>query len=203
VIGSIRGTLLDRGAAEVLVEVTGVGYRITVSPTTAVSLGDLGDEVFCWVHHHSREDATTLYGFVTKDERSCFEALIGAHGVGPALALAILSIHSPVALARILAEDDLAALCLVPGVGKKTAARLLLDLKSRLSIPDLGDSPSVTGGAAVGPGPSTVRGDVRDALAGLGYTDAEVREVMADLPDADDAGVLLRDALQRLGAARR
>jgi Holliday junction DNA helicase RuvA len=203
VIGSIRGTLLDRGAAEVLVEVTGVGYRITVSPTTAVSLGDLGDEVFCWVHHHSREDATTLYGFVTKDERSCFEALIGAHGVGPALALAILSIHSPVALARILAEDDLAALCLVPGVGKKTAARLLLDLKSRLSIPDLGDSPTVTGGPAVGPGPSTVRGDVRDALAGLGYTDAEVREVMADLPDADDAGVLLRDALQRLGAARR
>src|SRR3546814_2772421 len=90
----------------------------TVSPTTAVSLGDVGDEVFCWIHHHSREDATTLYGFATKDERMCFEALIGAHGVGPALALAILSIHSPAALARILAEDDLAALCLVPGVGR-------------------------------------------------------------------------------------
>ena len=202
-IGSVRGTLLDRGAAEVLVEVAGVGYRITVSPTTAVSLGDLGDEVFCWIHHHTREDATTLYGFTTKDERSCFEALIGAHGVGPALALAILSIHSPVALARILAEDDLAALCLVPGVGKKTAARLLLDLKSRLSIPDLGHGPTVTGGPSAGPGPSTVRGDVRDALAGLGYTDGEVREVMADLPDGDDAGSLLRDALQRLGTARR
>src|SRR3546814_7177516 len=123
-IGSVRGTLIDRGASEVLVEVLGVGYRITVSPTTAVSLGDVGDEVFCWIHHHSREDATTLYGFATKDERMCFEALIGAHGVGPALALAILSIHSPAALARILAEDDLAALCLVPGVGKKTAQRL-------------------------------------------------------------------------------
>lgn len=202
-IGSIRGTLLDRGASEVLVEVTGVGYRITVSPTTVVSLGDLGDEVFCWVHHHSREDATTLYGFATKDERSCFEALIGAHGVGPALALAILSIHSPVALARILAEDDLAALCLVPGVGKKTAARLLLDLKSRLSIPDLGDAPTVTGGSSVGPMVATVRGDVRTALAGLGYSDAEVRDVMSDLPDVDDAAALLRDALQRLGAARR
>lgn len=202
-IGSVRGTLLDRGASEVLVEVGGVGYRITVSPTTTVALGDLGDEVFCWVHHHSREDATTLYGFATKDERSCFEALIGAHGVGPSLALAILSIHSPVALARILAEDDVAALCLVPGVGKKTAARLLIELKSRLSIPDLGDAPSVTGSPASAPAGATVRSDVRDALAGLGYTDGEVREVMADLPDSDDAGALLRDALQRLGSARR
>lgn len=202
-IGSVRGTLLDRGASEVLVEVSGVGYRITVSPTTTVALGDLGDEVFCWVHHHSREDATTLYGFPTKDERSCFEALIGAHGVGPSLALAILSIHSPVALARILADDDVAALCLVPGVGKKTAARLLIELKSRLSIPDLGDAPNVTGSTPAGTGAATVRGDVRDALAGLGYTDGEVREVMSDLPESDDAGALLRDALQRLGSARR
>lgn len=202
-IGSVRGTLLDRGPAEIVVEVVGVGYRVTVSPTTAVSLGDVGDEVFCWTHHHQREDAQTLYGFATKDERICFEALIGAHGVGPALALAILSVHSPVALARILAEDDLGALCLVPGVGKKTAQRLLLDLKSRLSIPDLGDAPALTGGstgAARGAGP---RADVRDALAGLGYTDAEVREVMTDLPDDGDAASLLRDALQRLATARR
>jgi len=203
-IGSLRGLLLDRGSSEVLVEVAGVGYRVTVSPTTAVSLGDLGEEVFCWTHHHTREDATTLYGFATKDERSCFEALIGAHGVGPSLALAILSIHSPVALARILAEDDIGALCLVPGVGKKTAARLLLDLKSRLSIPDLGDPvvPATGTGSAIGAGP-TVRGDVRDALAGLGYTDAEVRAVMADLPDASDPSALLRDALQRLASVRR
>lgn len=202
-IGSVRGTLLDRGAAEVIVEVAGVGYRVTTSPTTAVSLGDVGDEVFCWTHHHQREDAQTLYGFATKDERICFEALIGAHGVGPALALAILSVHSPVALARILAEDDLGALCLVPGVGKKTAQRLLLDLKSRLSIPDLGDAPAMTGGTTGSGGASGPRADVRDALAGLGYTDAEVREVMADLPDSGDAAALLRDALQRLATARR
>lgn len=203
-IGSLRGTMLDRGAAEVTVEVAGVGYRVLVSPTTAVSLGDVREEVFCWVHHHQREDAVTLYGFATKDERTCFEALLGAHGVGPALALAILSIHSPVALARIIAEDDLGALCLVPGVGKKTAARLLIDLKSRLSIPDLGEAPAVNGSTRVTPGPATARADVRDALVGLGYTDGEVREVMADLPDDDDdAGVLLRDALQRLGTARR
>jgi Holliday junction DNA helicase RuvA len=202
VIGTLRGTLTDRGSDEVVVEVAGVGYRISVSPTTVVSLGEVGDEVFCWVHHHQREDAQTLYGFATKDERTCFEALLGAHGVGPALALAILSVHAPPALARILAEDDLGALCLVPGVGKKTAARLLIDLKSRLSIPDLGvsASPAV---AADGSGHGGARADVREALVGLGYTDGEVREVMADLPDDGDAGLLLKDALQRLAVARR
>lgn len=201
-IGSLRGRLLDRGAAEVTVEVAGVGYRVVVSPTTAVSLGDLGEEVFCWTHHHQREDAQVLYGFLTKDERLCFEALIGAHGVGPALALAILSVHSPLALARILAEDDLGAMCLVPGVGKKTAARLLLDLKSRLSIPDLGETRATTGEAQPHGAPSA-RADVREALAGLGYSDGEVREVLAELGDDGEAASMLRDALQRLATARR
>jgi Holliday junction DNA helicase RuvA len=202
VIGFLRGTLLDRGAAEITLEVVGVGYRISVTPTTVVSLGDVGEEVACWIHHHQREDAQTLYGFATKDERTCFEALIGAHGVGPALALAILSVHAPVALARILAEDDLGALCLVPGVGKKTAARLLLDLKSRLSIPDLGEVPA--SGAGAGPSRITgARADVREALAGLGYTDGEVREVMADLAEEGVGGALLRDVLLRLARARR
>lgn len=204
-IGSLRGTLLDRGASEVTIETGGVGYRVTVTPTTVVALGELGEEVFCWVHHHQREDAVTLYGFGSKDERTCFEALIGAHGVGPALALAILSVHSPVALARTVAEDDLAALCLVPGVGKKTAQRLLIDLKSRLSVPDLGEAPV----ASAGTEPATIaatsaRADVRAALSGLGYSEAEIRDVMADLPDdAGDAGALLRDALQRLASVRR
>lgn len=202
-IGSLRGTLTDRDAAEVTIEVAGVGYRVAVSPTTAVALGDVGDEVACWIHHHQREDAQTLYGFATKDERRCFEALLGAHGVGPALALAILSVHAPVALARVVAEDDVAALCLVPGVGKKTAARLLIDLKTRLSVPDLG-VPAPAGAAADGVGGgSSARADVREALVGLGYSEAEIREVMADLPDDGDAGLLLRDALQRLAAVRR
>jgi Holliday junction DNA helicase RuvA len=201
VIGSLRGTLTDRDDAEITIEAGGVGYRIAVSPTTAVSLGDVNDEVFCWIHHHQREDAQTLYGFATKDERRCFEALLGAHGVGPALALGILSIHAPVALARIVAEADVGALCLVPGVGKKTAARLLIDLASRLSVPDLGGPPATTGAAAGTPG-SAARADVREALAGLGYSDGEIREVMADLPDDGDAGLLLRDALQRLAVAR-
>ncbi|MDQ2648299.1 MAG: Holliday junction branch migration protein RuvA [Actinomycetota bacterium] len=201
-IGSLRGTLLDRAGGELTIEVVGVGYRVQVSPTTAISIGDLGDEVFCWIHLHQRDEAPTLYGFATKDERLCFEALLGAHGVGPALALAILSVHSPVHLARIVAEDDIGALCLVPGVGKKTAARLLLDLKSRLSVPDLGHvaAPAASTGSTAGSG---ARADVREALSGLGYTDTEIREVMSDLPDDGDAGLLLKDALQRLAVSRR
>lgn len=199
-IGSLRGTLLDRSAGEVLVEVAGVGYRVTVTPATVVALGDTGDEVFMHVHHHVREDAQTLFGFPTRDERACFEAVLGAHGVGPALALAILSVHRPDALRRVLADDDIASLCLVPGVGKKTAARLLVELKSRLAVPDLDLADA---GVAVTRGTPSVRADVRDALAGLGYDADEVREVLHDLPDDGDSALVLREALQRLALTRR
>lgn len=203
-IGSLRGRLLDRDpAGEALVEVAGVGYRVTVTPATLARLGDPGGEVFLWVHHHFREDASVLYGFGAKDERACFEALIGAHGVGPALALAILSVHGPLALRRALAEDDVAALCLVPGVGKKTAARLLVELKSRLDV-DL-DGPAevaiVAVGGALVEAPSP-RSDVRAALAGLGYGPEEVRAALRDVPDDGDPALLLRQALQVLAGAR-
>jgi Holliday junction DNA helicase RuvA len=201
VIGSLRGRLLHRGAGEVLVEVGGIGYVVVVSPTTAVALGEVGDEAFVWVHHHVREDAEVLYGFTTRDERVTFEALLGAHGVGPALALGILSVHAPAALVRILAEDDIAALCLVPGVGKKTAARLLVELKSRLHVPESGSVPVTVGGAGLSvTGERSVAGDVREALAGLGYSADEIRLATAELDvDGDaDAGAQLRAALQRL-----
>ncbi|MFN8037813.1 MAG: Holliday junction branch migration protein RuvA [Acidimicrobiales bacterium] len=195
-IGSLRGTLLDRtGDGEVLVEVQGVGYRVTVSPSTVVQLGEVGADVFLHVHHHIREDAQTLYGFRSRDERVCFEALLSAHGVGPALALAILSVHDPAGLARVLADDDIAALCLVPGVGKKTAARLLIELKSRLEVPELAATPVVSVGGAGG---ASARADVRDALANLGYGPDEVATVLRDLPDDGDASDLLKAALQRL-----
>ena len=200
-IGSLRGTLLDRGADHVVVEVGGIGYQVTASPTTVLSVGDVGDEVFLWVHHHIREDHQALYGFATADSRRCFTALLGAHGVGPALAMAILSVHGPADLARVLAEDDVAALCLVPGVGKKTAARLLVELKSRLDIPlDIGapSAPAVGGRTGLG----AVRADVREALTGLGYGTEEIRDVLADLPDADDPGALLKQALRRLAVVR-
>ena len=214
VIGSLRGRLLDRGAAdgaagEVLVEVGGVGYRVIVAPTTAVAVGDVGDEVFVWVHDHVREDAHTLYGFGGRDERITFEALLGAHGVGPSLALAILSVHDPLALARILAEDDVGALCLVPGVGKKTAARLLVELKSRLHVPEIdawvavgpGHAPHANGAGA--PHHPSVRSDVREALAGLGYSADEIHGATAELPDDGDASELLRQALRHLATARQ
>ena len=196
-IGSLRGTLLDRwGTGEVLIEVAGVGYRVTVTPTTVVELGDLGAEVFVHVHHHLREDAQTLYGFLTRDERDCFEALLGAHGVGPALALAILSVHGPSALALVVADDDVDALCLVPGVGKKTAARLLIELKSRLSVPVL----EATSGRTPDPGRARPRPAPTSATrwSNLGYQPDEVAAVVRDLPDDGDVSDLLKDALQRL-----
>lgn len=199
VIGSLRGSLLDRSSlGEVLVEVGGVGYRVTVAPTTAASLGEVGDAVFLHVHHHIREDAQALYGFPTREERICFEALLGAHGVGPTLALAILSVHDPLALRRLLAEEDLGALCLVPGVGKKTAARLLVELRSRLDLPELDQVPTADGAAP----PPSAMADVREALVGLGYDLDEIRMALGDLPDEGDPGLLLKEALQRLAVAR-
>lgn len=197
-IGSLRGTLLDRSVGgQVLVEVAGVGYRVTAGPATVARLGDVGSEVFVWVHHHVREDAQTLYGFAGRDEREAFEALLGAHGVGPALALGILSVHSPRALHRVLAEDDVGALCLVPGVGKKTAARLLIELKSRLDVP-LGDTPSPAGADGGQTTPRSVQADVREALGELGYGADEIAEATRGLPDSDDPGALLKAALVRL-----
>jgi len=201
-IGSLRGVLADRsGTGEVVIEVGGVGYRVTVTPTTVVELGEHGAEVFVHVHHHIREDAQTLYGFLTRDERDGFEALLGAHGVGPALALAILSVHGPDALALVIAEDDVDALCLVPGVGKKTAARLLIELKSRLRVPVLEGGSGPARGDSAGGGRLSARSDVRDALANLGYGPDEVAAVVRDLPDDEDVSVLLKQALQRLAVS--
>jgi Holliday junction DNA helicase RuvA len=200
-IGSLRGTVLERGDAELLLEVAGVGYRVIVTPATVVAVGLVGEEVFLHVHHHVREDAQLLYGFPTRDERVCFDALISAHGVGPALALAILSVHSPESLRRTLLDDDIASLCLVPGVGRKTAARLLVELKERLAVPDLDLTPA--GAGPIATRAPSVRADVRDALAGLGYGPEEVREALADLPDEGDVSLLLKHALQRLALARR
>jgi Holliday junction DNA helicase RuvA len=200
-IGSLRGTLLERSPeAEVLVEVGGVGYRVAVTPRTLALVGDPGGEVFLYIHDHVREDAHTLYGFLARDERSCFEALLGAHGVGPALALAIMAVHAPLDLRRAVAADDADALCLVPGVGKKTAARLLIDLKTRLEVRDI-DLTAITGSAG-GHASTSVAADVRDALVGLGYSADEAREVMRDLEPGDDPAALLRESLQRLGSVR-
>jgi len=199
-IGSVRGTLLERlPSGEVLVEVSGIGYRVIVAPSTAASLGETGSKVFLHTHHHRREDAETLYGFISSEQRMVFEALLSAHGVGPAMALGIMSVHSPSALVRVLANDDIDALCLVPGVGKKTAARLLIELKSKLDIPGLDLGIGSASADGTGGGSSSVA-DVRSALTELGYGPEEVAEAVKELPDSSDTAELLRLALQRLAA---
>jgi len=199
-IGRLRGTLVHRSVrGEVVLDVGGVGYRIGVSPATAVALGSIGDEIVVHTHLHVREDALTLYGFATEDTRDCFESLLGAHGVGPGLALAILSTHGPDELRRVVMEGDLDALTLVPGVGRKTAARLLLELKSRLDVPD---GTGFDGDIAAGSAGGSPRADVRAALAALGYQPEEVRRAMGELPAEGDLTTLVRTALQALGASR-
>jgi holliday junction DNA helicase RuvA len=204
-IGSLRGTLVDHHLQELLVEVAGVGYRVTVSPSTLARLGDRHGEIFLHIHHHRREDAEILYGFASRDERVCFEALLGAHGVGPSLALAILSVHEPDALRQVLLDEDVAALCLVPGVGKKTAQRLLVELASRLGAPDSGSVPGPAASVPAGEastgsraGIVAARADVREALLGLGYDAEEVLVALKGLPEGSDSAELLREALQRL-----
>ncbi len=119
-----------------LVEVGGVGYRCLV-PLGAIPGLAPASPAFLFTHLHVREDAMTLYGFPTRDERDTFEVLISASGVGPKLGLAMLSVHPPAALRRCVADDDLDSLCLVPGVGKRTAQKLMIELKNRLGVPDL------------------------------------------------------------------
>lgn len=195
-IGSLRGTLAARtGEAEVVVEVGGVGYRVAVTTGTAAGLGPSGAQVFFYVHTHVREDAIVLYGFAHDDERRCFEALLGAHGVGPALALAVLSTLSPAALSTAVLEDDVDTLCAVPGVGRKTAARLLIDLKSRLDLPDLSGTGPLGGEAG-----RSARSEARATLAELGYGPEEIRRAVEGL--GEDLGVeeMLRLALRELAA---
>ncbi|HEY5076594.1 MAG TPA: Holliday junction branch migration protein RuvA [Acidimicrobiia bacterium] len=193
-IGSLRGAVVERSlAGEILVEVGGIGYRVLV-PISAVPGLEPGATVFLFTHQHVREDALILFGFPTRDERDTFEALITASGVGPKLALAILSVHSPSSLRRCLAEDDLDSLVAVPGVGKRTAQRLLVDLKARLVVPDL-DLTVIPGSSS-----PNARAEVRDALVGLGYSNDEVRDAFGQLGEDGTVEELLRDALRMLAA---
>jgi Holliday junction DNA helicase RuvA len=219
VIGLLRGAVVLRtGEGEVIIDVAGVGYRVAVTPATAASLvvgasglaggGGARDEATLYVHTHVREDAIVLYGFVHDDERRCFEVLLGSHGVGPTLALAIMAALSPAALSTAVLEEDLDTLCTVPGVGRKTAARLLIELKSRLDLPDLSLSGAGGGGgvgaAGVGAGGAgssrTSRAEARAALSELGYAPDEIRGALDGL--RDDVGVeeMLRLALRELAS---
>ena len=195
-IGSLRGVLTERDReGEVMVEVAGVGWRVRTTPATAVSVGDIGEDVFVYVYHHINDKTQVLFGFLSSEERQMFEAIISAQGIGPAMGLAILGVHGPAELRDVLIAEDIGALSLVPGVGKKTAQKLLLALKSKIVDIDL----DLTSGA-LGSGASSATSDAREALLGLGYSDDAVRDALRDLPTEESSEALLKAALQRLAS---
>jgi len=203
-IALLRGELVDRratsSAAEAIVDVNGVGYRVTVSPYTLEALGPIGQTVMVHVHTHVREDAITLFGFHSADERRTFDALLGARGVGPSLALAILAVHRPAELARIVADEDLDSLCEVPGVGKKTAARLLPELADRLNIDPI--TIDITGVGVGAGGVASPSSDVRAALAQLGYGTDEIRYALGLVDPSLPVDQVLRCALRTLASVK-
>jgi Holliday junction DNA helicase RuvA len=213
-ISRLSGQLIDASLIgdrlDVTVDVAGVGYRVIVHPALRPNLGELNRPCTLWIHTHVREDQLSLYGFLTLDERTLFETLVGAHGVGPSLALAILATLRPHQLRLALATDDVGALCAVPGVGKKTAQRLLIELKSKLvTEADLdltGGDPTTAAVLADMPGDAV--SELRAALSALGYTTDEIREAIAlareqqDAFDDADTPVRLRATLRALAGRR-
>jgi Holliday junction DNA helicase RuvA len=199
VIASLRGRLAEVLPDGAVIEVGGIGYRVHLTPKALAGLRR-GEEVHVHTVTYVREDLIALYGFVTAEERRAFELLLAATGVGPKLALAMLGVHAPPALWQAVRAGDVDALTLVPGVGRKTAARLLLELRGRIGDADVG-----LPGAEAGAEP--VYAEVREALAGLGYAPTEIKQALEALPaDAPTRGAeaLLRLALRSLasGVAR-
>jgi holliday junction DNA helicase RuvA len=195
-IASLRGHLAETLPDGAVIEVGGVGYRVFLTPKALAGLPRDG-EVLVHTVTYVREDTLAPYCFATVDERRAFEQLLGATGVGPKLALAVLSVHSPDALRRAVSAGDADALTLVPGVGRKGAARLILELRGRL-----GDGEPEPPVEAAG---RPAYAEVREALGALGYGPAEIKAALAALPA--DAGALateelLRLALRGLGTAR-
>jgi holliday junction DNA helicase RuvA len=186
VIGRLRGRLAGLDGERIVLDVGGVGYEVHVTPKTAVSLGQPGDEASVWTHLHVREDALVLYGFATGAERELFRVLLGAQGVGPRMALAILGVFSADALLRVVASEDVDSLTQVPGIGTRTAQRIVLDLKPRLADME----------ADVVHAPS---GQARAALEQLGYTTAEIRAALAEIDTEAPVTEQIRSALRVLG----
>ena len=190
-IARVRGEVLERHDGAVVVDVGGVGYLVHVPGSTVLPAP--GGVVDLRTVLHVREDAHTLYGFATAEERDLFELLRSANGVGPRLALAILSALRPAALRTALADGDLAALTAVPGVGRKLAERLVLELGDRVAPADVGAAAAATEAGATA--------EVRAALAGFGFTTAEIARAVRGLgpSEGEDAAALLRRALRLLG----
>src|ERR1700677_3209274 len=193
-IGSLRGTLINKRPNQVLLEVGGVGYVVQIPLSTFTSLAVLHSESTLLIHTHVREDQFSLYGFLTAREKHCFELLISASGVGPSLALKILSGMSLDELIPAIRKGDLAQLVRIPGVGRKTAERMVVELRDKLAAVDVPDA----GKPATR---SQLESDVSSALVNLGYDERTVESAIekAGIKSTSDFEEVLRAALQILG----
>jgi holliday junction DNA helicase RuvA len=195
-IGSLRGKLIEKRPNLVLLDVGGVGYQVVVPLSTYTSLGALHAEATLLIHTHVREDQLALYGFWTSREKQCFELLISASGVGPSLALKILSGMGLDELIPAIRKGDLAQLVRIPGVGRKTAERIVVELRDKLAAVDVPEA----GKPATR---SQLESDVASALVNLGYEERAVDSAMAQSRDTvgNDFASLLKASLQVLGGA--
>lgn len=189
-IGFLTGSVATKLADGCFLEVNGVGYRLSCSATTLRTLPSEGTKTRLWTHLHVREDALALFGFATEGEQMMFEGLLSVSGVGPKVALQVCSALTPDSFRRVLVTGDVGVLSSVPGIGKKTAQRILLDLKDKLDLPDL---------EVVGTRPDAFS-QARSALENLGYSPGEVRVVLAEVggDDAGDVEGLVKAALKAL-----
>jgi Holliday junction DNA helicase RuvA len=190
VIGRLRGTIVDRGLDAVIIDVGGVGYSVTVTPRTLVGLPGIGDDAVIHTHLHVREDQLSLFGFTTTVERDLFDLLLGVSGVGPRVALAILATLTPDDLRAAVVANDLGALTAVPGIGKRSAEKLMLELRPKLEV----QSDAI---ATSGP-----MSQAREALEGLGYTAEEIRGALSMLSSELTVEELVTQSLQQLGKGR-
>lgn len=196
-IGRLSGTLVEKQPNQVIVDVGGVGYIVLIPLSTYTALGDLNDPVILLVHTHLREDQLQLYGFLTARERQLFEMLITVSGIGPSLALKVLSGRRAEDVSVAIRRGDVEQLVGIPGIGKKTAERIVMELRDRLS--DLAAEIAEPGKATVG-----VEAEVSSALANLGYDRREIDEVLARALRARAGSgfeALFRAALAELSAA--
>lgn len=202
-IAWLKGTILEKQAPELVLDVNGVGYEIHAPMTTFYALPEQG-VVELYIHFVVREDAQLLFGFATKDERSLFRSLIKVNGVGPKLALAILSSIEPQNFVLCVQNDDVQALTKIPGIGKKTAERLLVEMRDRLKDWYMEGDASLPAGSAeqmvVPNSANQMIQEAESALIALGYKPAEAAKMIAaaQSDDIDTAEALIRAALKRM-----
>jgi len=203
VISFLKGLVAEKTLTHVVLDVRGVGYSCGVSANTSASLPAPGSPEECRVYTHLqvREDGVALFGFATQEERAVFERLVAISGVGPKLALAVLSSFSPDALRDVVAAGDEKRMATVPGVGKKTASRMILELKDALKTDLLGSSAMLPGMGAAPVAGSTALDDAGAALLSMGFTAAECELALKgyDGP-SNDVSAAVKHALKRLGS---